>query len=319
LVRLKKNIGEKKQMDAREFIKKTAAGYDTSNAFITSRTSAGYINPAVWNREVLKHVESNLVVSKLGKTYTDLLNKPGTTLYVTVGSEPTSAAAIVESDQVAVSSYAVTQVTFTPSEYGAAYQLTNKEKSRSFINLMQDMTQALGYKLARDKDDTVVALLQASAGNSINSNSVVTTDITTSDTLNYDDIVNAKKEIMKDKLFPKQLVVGAEGYADLLKLAAFRDASQFGGEVARTGFIGRVAGLDVYWTTQIVASTTAQSLVLGTDGAGVPCFGICQKVNPYLETEYNALGRYTTIVAVEEYDVKMLRANGCCTITSYAS
>jgi len=306
-------------MDAREFIKKTAAGYDTTHAFITSRTSAGYINPAVWNREVLKHVEANLVVSKLGKTYTDLLNKPGTTLYVTVGSEPTSAAAVAESDQVAISSYVVTQVTFTPSEYGAAYQLTNKEKARSFVNLMQDMTQALGYKLARDKDDTVVSLLQSSAGNSVISNGVVSTDIASTDTLDYDDIVNAKKAIMVDKLFPKQLIVGAEGYADLLKLQNFRDASQFGGDVARTGFIGRVAGLDVYWSTQIVASTTATNLVLGTDGSGIPSFGICQKVNPYLETEYHALGRYTEIVAVEEYDVQILRANGICTILSYAS
>jgi len=306
-------------MDAREFIKKTAAGYNTTNAFISSRTSAGYINPSVWNREVLKHVEANLVVSKLGKTYTDLLNKPGMTLYVTVGSEPTSAAAVAESDQVAISPYAVTQVTFTPSEYGAAYQLTNKEKARSFVNLMQDMTQALGYKLARDKDDTVVALLQASAGNSVVSNGVDSTAIASTDTLDYDDIVNAKKAIMVDKLFPKQLIVGAEGYADLLKLQNFRDASQFGGDVARTGFIGRVAGLDVYWSTQIVASTTATNLVLGTDGSGIPSFGICQKVNPYLETEYNALGRYTTIVAVEEYDVQVLRANGICTILSHAS
>jgi hypothetical protein len=40
---------------------------------------------------------------------------------------------------------------------------------------------------------------------------------------------------------------------------------------------------------------------------------------PYLETEYHALERYTDIVAVEDYDVKILRANGICAIQTYAA
>ena len=48
-------------------------------------------------------------------------------------------------------------------------------------------------------------------------------------------------------------------------------------------------------------------------------FGIAQKRNPYLETEYHARERYTDIVAVEDYDIKVLRANGICTIETYAA
>jgi len=303
-------------METSEFIMKAYDG----DAFTTAQTSAGYINPEIWNKEVLVHVKENLVVAPLGKQYTDLLNKEGDTLNITVGVEPAAAAAVAESAAVGITAYEKTQVVFSPSEYGAAYQLTNKEKSRAFINLMQDMTAQLGYQLALKKDDVCVALLQASAGNTVVANGVASSDIASSDTLDYDDIVNGKKAIMIDKLIPKYLIVGAEQYADLLKLQAFRDASQFGGDIAKNGFIGRVSGLDVFWTTQIAAAASkAKAIMLGVDGSGVSPFGICQKSNPYIETEYHALERYTDIVAIEDYDVKLLRANGICTIESYAA
>ena len=303
-------------MDNREFISKAYDG----NAFTTAQTSAGYINPEIWNKEVLGHTKAKLVVAPLGKNYSDLLDKPGDTLNITVGVEPAAAAAVAESAAVGITAYEKTQVVFSPGEYAAAYQLTNKEGSRSFINVMQDMTQQLGYQLAIKKDTLCVALLQASAGNTVVANDVASSDIASSDTLDYDDIVNGKKEIRKDKLDPKFLVVGAEQMADLEKLAAFRDASQFGGNVAQNGFIGRISGLDVFWSTQIAPSASkAKALLLGVDGAGVPSFGIAQKKNPYLETEYHALKRYRDIVAVEDYDVKILRANGICTIETYAA
>ena len=53
-------------MDAKEFVSKA---YD-SDAFTTAQTSAGYINPAIWNKEVLEHVKANLVIAPLGKQYT---------------------------------------------------------------------------------------------------------------------------------------------------------------------------------------------------------------------------------------------------------
>ena len=202
-------------MEAKEFI---AKAYD-NNAFTTAKTSAGYINPEIWNKEVLDHVKANLVVAPLGKSYNDLLDKPGDTLNITVGTEPAAAAAVAESDAVSITDFAKTQVVFSPTEYGAAYQLTNKEKSRSFINLMQDMTAQLGYQLALKKDSVCVSLLQSSAGNTVVANGVASTDIASSDTIDYDDIVNGKKEVMKDKLVPKYLIVGAEQYADLLKLS----------------------------------------------------------------------------------------------------
>ena len=303
-------------MDSGEFI---AKAYD-ANAFTTVQTSAGYINPEIWNKEVLVYVQDNLVVAPLGKNYSDLLDKPGDTLNITIGVTPTVGADVAESADVAVVAYAKTQIVFTPSERGSAYELTNKEKSRAFIPLMQDMVAQLGYSLALKKDDLCISICTSGTGNAVIANGVDSTAIASSDTIDYDDIVNARTLIREDKLMPYAIVVGVEQYGSLLKLSEFRDASKFNSNVAKTGFIGRIAGLEVYETTQIVGeSNSIKALMFAKDGAGVPAFGIAQKKNPYIETRYLPLGRYTEIVAVEDYDVKVLRANGICTIESYST
>jgi hypothetical protein len=302
-------------MDSREFI---AKAYD-SNAFTTSQTSAGYINPEIWNKEVLSHVEQNLVVAKLGKVYTDLLNKPGDTLNITVGVEPTSASTVTESTSSPVNAYTKTQVVFTPTERSVTYQLTNKEKSRAFIPLMQDMTAELGYALALLKDNLVIALLQASAGNSVVANGVDSSAIASSDTISHTDIVNAKTELHIDKLNPYALVLGYEQLADLEVTQAAKE-SNLGDTISKNGFVGRFAGLDVYVTQGITGSSNSiKALVLARDNTGKPPFGIAVKANPYIETEYHARERYTDIVATEDYDYKILRENGICTIESYSA
>lgn len=302
-------------MDARDFVQKAY----NSNAFTTSQTSAGYINPEIWNKEILAHLNTNLVVAPLGKQYTDLLNKPGDTLNITIGVEPAAAAAVAESAGVTISAYSKTQVIFTPTEYGAAYQLTNKEKSRPFYNIMQDMISELGYKLALKKDGVAVALLQASAGNSVVVNGVASSAIASSDVMNHAAVVNSKVELHKDKFVPYAIVMNYSQLGDLEKTDAARQ-SGLGDQILENGFIGRYAGMKAYVTTQIgITNNKSKAIVLGTDPRGMPPFGICQKVLPYLEKEYHAVERYTDIVAVEEYDIKVLRANGICTIESYAA
>lgn len=306
-------------MDRYEFVK-NALGFD-SNAFQASATAAGYINPDVWNTTLLDHEKSTLVLAQFGRVYNDILNKPGETLNVSIDAEPTAASALTESTSVTVDTLSFTQVIFTPTEYGASYQITDKEARRPFFDLMSNVTKKLGYRLARKKDDIIVALLQASAGNAVVANGVASSAIATSDTMDEDDIINAKKELKKDKYIPKVLVVGVEQEASLMKLTTFKQAYAFGGrEVILNGMLGHALGLDIYSTTQIgVSSSKSKAILLGVNGNGEESFGICQKANPTIRMQYFARDRVTDIVAVEEYDVKILHANGICTIETYAS
>jgi hypothetical protein len=177
-------------MDTRDFVQKA---YD-SDAFTTAQTSAGYINPKIWDKELLVHTKANFVLANLAKQYD--MRGGLATLAITLGVEPTAAAAVAESASVAVDAYQKTQVIFNPSERGKAYQLTNKEKVRTFIDLMQDMIGQLGYSLAMVVDSDLVTLLTASAGNAVTVDSVAYTALASSNTMDVDTVINAKKEII---------------------------------------------------------------------------------------------------------------------------
>jgi N4-gp56 family major capsid protein len=296
-----------------------------SNAFKTSDASAGYVNPEIWNTQVLKSEESALVVMQAAKVYNDLLNAPGDTLNITVGVEAAVAGALTETTAVSIDAFTYTQVVFTPTEYGAAYQITDKEARRSFFSLMEDVTTKLGYRLARKKENLAVTLLSASAGNAIVSNAVASSALASSDTIDYLDIIKAVAEIEADKF----KVVGS-GYLfvhpyqrkSLMSESTFSNFYQFGEKVAMNGEIGMIAGIRVLVADEIPTFTAttsyhAKALLVGTHRDGTPAFGIAVKANPRIETDRRAVDRVTDIVATEEYDIKMLYANAVCTIESY--
>jgi N4-gp56 family major capsid protein len=295
-------------MDMKNFIQKA---YD-ANAFTTAQTTAGYVNPEIWEKELLVHTKANLVLANLAKNYDMRGGANGDTLNVTVGVEPSAASAVLESVSVTVQAYEKTTVIFSPGEKGTAYQMTNKERDRTFIPLMQDMIAQLGYALAKKVDTDCVTALQTATTNKFYANSKAqSSDVESSDTLDYSDVVVMKKAIMNQNLFPKYLVVNPTQYAHLLDEAQFKEAYKFGDQVAKSGLIGTIAGVEVFVTTQIpIASSLSSAIMIGADSMGVPAFGIGIKRDPYIETEYHALERYTDIVAVMDYDVKLLREKG---------
>lgn len=292
-----------------------------SNGFTTDDTAAGYVNPEFWNRNVMRFLEEKLVVLPLGRVYDDLLGGPGDTLNITVDDTPSAAAAVAETDDVSITAQSHSQVVFTPTEYAAAYQLHDKEARRAFFSEMENMSMKIGYSLALAADDDAISTCTSGAGNAVVANGVAASSIASSDTLDYSDVVNAARELMLDKFVPRALVVGPHGFSQLAKDSQFSYANQAGSsETLREGRIGRIFGLDVYWTTQIAAASSVETaLVLGESPVGDQSFGVARKLLPEIRTERHELGRYTDIVGVAEWDVQVLRANGICTLKHYAA
>jgi N4-gp56 family major capsid protein len=306
-------------MDKLELIQHAA----DSNAFKSTDTSAGYINPEYWNRQVLRSTESSLVVTQIAKVYNDLLDNDGDTLNITIGVEGAVAGALTETTAVTIDAQTYTQVVFTPTEYGAAYQVTDKEARRSFFSLMEDITAKLGYRLARKRENYAAALLTSGTGNAVVANGVASSAIASSDTLDYVDVINAIAEVTADKFTTTGgfLFVAARQYGSLLKDSQFSNAYQYGGrEAVLNGEVGMIAGLKVLVADEIaVANSKAKALVVGKNKDGTPALGIAYKARPKIEMERHALDRTTDIVAVEEWDMKVLHANAICTIETYCA
>lgn len=290
------------------------------NAFLSTTASAGFINPIYWNRELLQHVEETVIVQSFAKVYDDILNQDGASFYVTIGVEPAQAEALVETTDVPISAYTKTQVTFTPTEYGAAYQLTDKEARRAFFNVAQDMTKELGYRLALRRETFARDLIRNGAGSNIVANGVDASAIASSDSLTYDLIVNAASAIRKNKLIPRVLFISPMQKAQLAKNGAFRDASQYGGrETVLGGVLDKIYGIQIVECTTFTpaSGTDSKAVLMGYDAQGRPAFGIGRKALPRVGVQRWERGRYTDLVAVEEWDMKVLRANGLVSIQTY--
>lgn len=290
-----------------------------SNGWNSTSTSAGYVQPEQWNKDVRMFTQSQLVVAKLGETFMDLTRNKGDTLNITIDAEPTAASALLESADVTVDALTFTQVVFTPTEYGAAYQLHDKAVRRTFIDMMAEVTKKLGYRLALKKEKLVIAALQDGTGNSVVANGVASSAIASSDTLDENDILAARAEIKKDKYTPTELIVSVGQEKALLGNSLFNNADKYGArDAVLGGFIGEAFGLKIYWSDLIEASSSkSKAIMLGQNMNGEKSFGIAVVSEPYIEVQKFARGRYTDIVAVEDYEVKVLHANAICTIETY--
>lgn len=289
--------------------------YD-ANAFTTAQTAAGYVNPEYWDKALLDHVRANIVALQFGRDKSSLVGGDGDAFNITLLSEPAAASSVAESAAVSVVAFSPTTVVLSPSEHGIAYQITDKEARRAFFDVMSQMMADIGYGLALQADKLAVSQLQNSAGNAIVANGVVSSAVASSDTLDHLDIAKAMEQNAIDK-YPNHvaLLINPQQAYDLMVDSNFLTADKFGAEAAVfNGFLGKVYGIPVHVTTQIeVGSNKSKAILISSPDAFVYGF----KQTGGVRSEYHALERYTDVVGVIDFDVKVARTNAICTIESY--
>jgi len=304
-------------MQKKEFIKRAL---DVTNAFLTSDSNADDVNPNIWQFRLRYYEEKNLIFTPLAEQID--FRSPGQDYTVTIDEAPSIAAALVETTNISIQAITNRQVTFEPTEYGVAMQTTRKESVRAFFNVIDNMTKKLGYSLALKKDALAVAAVQDGAGNSVLVNDAsATTDLASTDTLDYASITKAIK-LNEEDLYVnnKFLLINYAQKQQLLNLGTIHKSNEFGTRDAiQKGLVGELFGLLVFVSHSIPTSANvAKAVVLAETGTGEQAFGYAIKRDPIIEREYHALGRYWDIVAHEEYNFQVLHPNGICTIATYA-
>jgi len=301
-------------MEKLELIKRA---YD-ANTFNTGQTEAGYVNPEYWDKAILDHVRDNMVALQFGRDRSSLMGD-GDAYNITVLSEPASASSVAESDSVSVVAWTPTTAVLTPTEYGIAYSITDKEMRRAFLEVMNQMAKDIGYGLADKADTLVITDLQTNAGNSVVANGVASSAVASSDTLDHIDVIAAMEANAIDKHTRHVgLLCNAQQVADLTRDATFLTADKFGSDLAanRNGFVGQVMGIPVFLTQNIpVASSKSKALLISAPDA----FAYGFKETGGIKSEYFARGRYTELVGVIDFDSVVTKANAICTIESYTA
>ena len=301
----------------RELIKRSL---DSSNGFFyLTDSEAQAVAPSMWDFKLRDYQEKMLVVTPLAETFD--FRGAGKDYKVTIDEAPSAAAALVETTDVSISAFTTRNKTFTPTEQGAAYQLSRAEAVRAFFNVADRMTKKLAYSMALRKDNLATTCIQDGATSNVFPNSVTAaTDLATTDTLDYESIVEAKKTIENLYYVPDVLLINFTQKAQLLKDTKIHLADNFGTRSAlQNGVIGELFGMTVVASHSITASNNvAKAVVLGMTRSGEKAFGYAIKRDPIIEREYHALGRYWDIVGHEEYDFEVLHPDAICTISTYA-
>lgn len=288
-----------------------------SNSFQSTAASAAYINPAIWVSKIEEFATAKLVMAPLGKELNELLGSAGASLNEQFNVAIT-AAALTESTAITPSAISYTQVIYTPTEYGIAIALTQKQKVRPINDIMMEKTRDMGYALAKLKDSNVWSAVTASTvTNIVTPNSVAVSAIASSDTMNTDVIADGLFLLENADREGKYLAVHPGHVKALRKLSDFIDASVYGGrEVVLNGEIGKYLGLRVLVSTQSPrnsTTSTAREAVILDDEA----FGIAYKQRIFFSSDYKVLEREHLLAAVEDYQVKLRQADKVARIVAY--
>ena len=123
-------------------------------------------------------------------------------------------------------------------------------------NLVADRLDSAGYAMGVSFDTDLITLLTTKG------TAAADTTALTKDTI-YDSIVDEVAALKKKGLKPEEmwLAVTNETYALLLKSPEFIKASDLGDNVVQNGRVGRIAGLDVYETNNIVDTTKVEYII----------------------------------------------------------
>ena len=229
--------------NVKDFIKRAI---DSTNGFGTFQAEATAVNPNIWDYRLRDYEEKNLVLTPQAEQFD--FTSPGSDYTVTIDEAPSAASALTETVDISISAFSTRNTTFTPAEYGAAYQLSRKEAVRAFFNVADRMTKKLGYSLALKKDALAYSTVIAGAGNAVIVNSkAAASALVSSDTLNYAALTQAIKLIEEDVYRPTKLFISHKQKQDLLDLQSVNNAEKFGTrEALARGLVGELFGLQIF-------------------------------------------------------------------------
>lgn len=304
-----------------EQTKEIVAQAISGSGYTTDDAAADRVNPEYWDKQLKSFVQTDFDVAAQAEVDDRLLGSDGDTLNVTIDKVPSAASQTAETDDVSIQEIDNRQVTYDPTEYATAFQVHDKQMRRAFFDVMANASQKLGYALRLIRERTAIDTVENGSNNTYYTDGSSNTDIASSDTLTYEDIVDSVKLIRDNNFVADRLYVTPKQFADLAKDQNFSFVEHAGSdETFRSGRIGQIYGMTVVEHNELnTVSSNVEvqiGLILGSTPTGESVFGFAPKKEPGVRTEREELGRYTNIVGVEEWDMQVLRGDGIVDIHS---
>lgn len=217
--------------------------------------------PQIWSRELLYSLKANLVGNSIvNRNYQGEITSEGDRVRIQTPNA------------INTGNYTGADIDFQTLESGTQTLLIDQSKYFAFlvddvdqaqanVPLMQSYMQEAAFALADVADKAILGLVvDADAEN-------VITAALTADNI-YGEIIKAKKNLSLQNVpgMGRWIVVSPEEVALLETSTQFTSASNLGDEVKRTGFVGRIAGIEVFESNNCLEVGNRRNMPYGYTG-----------------------------------------------------
>ena len=199
-----------------------------------------------------------------------------------------------------------TTVTFTFTKYGVAVRITREMMEDSQFELFKSNIAAMGRRFAENETKLILTALEG-AGTTVTGGAAFT----------IANLVTAMFNVEDTDYVPTDLIVGNEVLQDLRQIDTFAEANKWGdtSTYARTGFVGRIYGLNVHRFSSNAAPASSyarRAYVLDRSEA----FGIAIKRDITVENYTLPTFDMEGAVITQRIDVRLLRSDAVGLITT---
>lgn len=211
-----------------------------------------------------------------------------------------------EGAEIGMDSQDYTTVTFTPIKYGVSVRITREMMEDSQFELFRTNIAAMGRRFAENETRLILTALD-NADTTITGGAAITVANITQSMLN----------LREDDYVPSDLIVGNEVLNDLMNIDLFNEANKWGdaSTYARTGFVGRIYGLNVHvFSSNAAPATTYTRRAYVIDRS--EAFGIAIKRDITVENYTLPLYDMEAACLTQRIDVRILRAEAVGLITT---
>lgn len=200
--------------------------------------------------------------------------KQSLTIPTESGSKTAVASRVGEGDEIPLDVSPINSSTVTVYKIGRGHAISREMVMFQQIPVIQHYLKRLGLVMGNTIDFDVLTTIDAGAGTStaVAGTSLGTdgTVFTIANSVGQFDIVNAKKRLMVNNLFPDSLVLSPKQWAQISKLPMYHADYLYGRPAYETGELGNIEGLRVLVSQQAETVSANSSYVVNTGLTSTP-------------------------------------------------
>ena len=223
--------------------------------------------PEIWSAKIWEQLETVLVYGGprvVNRDYEGEIREAGNTVHITSFSDPTIRAYTVEQDITVDSITDADRALVIDQQDVFAFDVDDVSRRQALGGWVDNRIRRSGYLLAKDADAYLAAAMYAGLNSTAYDLGGVTADL--SDNSTYANVFVALWTSMTEGDVPvdgRWVIVDPDLYAALLLDSRFIDASASGStDALRNGFVGRIAGFDIYVSNQTPDPTSGVTAVI---------------------------------------------------------